>query len=235
MPRTQRIRKAPNRVPVSLAAVATPSEENEVITTIEVSLEDNPSFAIDPSLTLDPSLADDDTSSTTILGYDSYSTIDLDLNYPLLPDIPDEDQQSLSTWSISPPPAQLPAQPPAQPPVQLPAKLAPTSHIRWTLEMESVLFATLLEQVDIGKRADSGFKKEAWVAVCSAIESTTGQSVTFEKCKGKVDSMKALWRELKWLRDQSGFGWNEDSGLVEAGTQAWIDIIKVTSYNTLNL
>ena len=59
--------------------------------TIEVCSEGNPSFTIDPSLTLDPSPIDYDISSTTIPSYDSYSIIDLDLNYPL-PDIPDEDQ-----------------------------------------------------------------------------------------------------------------------------------------------
>jgi hypothetical protein len=62
--------------------------------------------------------------------------------------------------------------------------------------MEETLFLTLLKQVDIGKRVDSGFKKEAWIACCNAIEKAIGQLVTIEKCKGKVDTMKALWREL---------------------------------------
>lgn len=93
--------------------------------------------------------------------------------------------------------------------------------------MEETLFSTLLEQVDIGKRADSGFKKEAWIACCNAIKNTTGLLITVDKCKGKVDTMKALWRELNWLKDQSGFGWNEYTRLVEAGDQAWKDVIKV--------
>ena len=62
--------------------------------------------------------------------------------------------------------------------------------------MEETLFLTLLEQVDIGKRADSRFKKEAWIACCNAIEKATSQLVTIEKCKRKVDTIKALWRKL---------------------------------------
>jgi hypothetical protein len=40
--------------------------------------------------------------------------------------------------------------------------------------------------------------------------------------------MKASWRELNWLKDQSGFGWDENTGLVQAGDQAWKDVIKVS-------
>ena len=76
--------------------------------------------------------------------------------------------------------------------------------------MEETLFLTLLKQVDIRKRADSGFKKEAQIACCNVIKKAIGLLVTIEKCKGKVDIMKALWRELNWLKDQSGFGWDED-------------------------
>jgi hypothetical protein len=93
--------------------------------------------------------------------------------------------------------------------------------------MEALLFHTLVEQVNIGKRADSGFKKEAWLACCIAINNTYIQSVTIDKCKSKVDSLKGLWREFIWLKDQSGFGYDEATGLIKAGDQAWSDIIKV--------
>ena len=56
--------------------------------------------------------------------------------------------------------------------------------------MEEILLLTLLEQVDIGKRADSGFKKEAWVACCNAIEEAIGELLTINKCKTKVDRIR---------------------------------------------
>ncbi len=98
--------------------------------------------------------------------------------------------------------------------------------------MEETLFSTLLEQVDIGKRADSGFKKEAWTACCIAIKNATGQLVTIEKCKNKVEAMKTSWRDLNWLKDQSGFGWDEATGLVQADDQVWKDVTKVS--DTIN-
>jgi hypothetical protein len=41
--------------------------------------------------------------------------------------------------------------------------------------------------------------------------------------------MKALWREFTWLRDQSGFGYNEETGLITAKETAWKDVIKVSN------
>jgi hypothetical protein len=58
--------------------------------------------------------------------------------------------------------------------------------------MEALLFHTLVEQVNIGKRADSGFKKEAWLACYIAINNIYMQSITVDKCKSKVDSLKGL-------------------------------------------
>ncbi len=66
--------------------------------------------------------------------------------------------------------------------------------------MEEIVFHTLLDQVEIGKRADSGFKKEAWTACSDVIRSTSGQFVSIEKCKNKVEEMKLLWRDLPWYK-----------------------------------
>ena len=71
--------------------------------------------------------------------------------------------------------------------------------------MEAIIFYMLLEQVDLGKRVDSRFEKEAEMACYSAIKSAIRCPITVDKCKGKVDIMKALQRELNWLKEQSGF------------------------------
>jgi hypothetical protein len=41
--------------------------------------------------------------------------------------------------------------------------------------------------------------------------------------------MKALWKEFIWLKDQSGFGYDDETRLITAGDQAWSDVIKVCS------
>jgi hypothetical protein len=73
-----------------------------------------------------------------------------------------------------------------------------------------------------------GFKREAWIAACEAVTALTTQDVTVERCKGKAEVMKALWKEFIWLKEQSGFGYDEGKGLITAGDQAWSDIIKVS-------
>jgi hypothetical protein len=64
--------------------------------------------------------------------------------------------------------------------------------------MEQSLFQELLNQANNGKRADSGFKKETWIAACEAVTPLTTQDVTVERCKGKAEVMKALWKEFIW-------------------------------------
>jgi hypothetical protein len=63
--------------------------------------------------------------------------------------------------------------------------------LSWTLEMKEALLETLLEQSRAGKRADSGFKKEAWVEVVQKVQAVIRQSppptLTISQCKSKAD------------------------------------------------
>jgi Myb/SANT-like DNA-binding domain len=79
----------------------------------------------------------------------------------------------------------------------------------WSLGIEKGLFNELLEQANNGKRADNGFKKEAWEAACKAVWAITTQPVTIKQCKSKAESQKALWKDLEWLKEQSGFRWED--------------------------
>jgi hypothetical protein len=55
----------------------------------------------------------------------------------------------------------------------------------------------LLEQANNGKRADNGFKIEAWTAACIAVQAVTAQQVIVERCKAKSEALKALWKEFE--------------------------------------
>jgi Myb/SANT-like DNA-binding protein len=98
----------------------------------------------------------------------------------------------------------------------------------WTFELEELMFNELVRQViDLGKRADSGFKKEAWKEVVTHIQSETGYQISIDRCKNKVDTLKGYWRGFNHLRAQSGFGYIEETGLFEAEDHVWDAIIKV--------
>ena len=60
----------------------------------------------------------------------------------------------------------------------------------WSFAMEEAMFNELLHQVEMGKHADSGFKKEAWTAVCIQVAQHTTQEITLDRCKNKADMMK---------------------------------------------
>jgi hypothetical protein len=81
----------------------------------------------------------------------------------------------------------------------------------------------------LGKRADSGFKAEAWVACVEAVMEVTPYIVTVKQCKNKAEAQKALWKDLCYLRDQSGFGWNEQKKRVEAPDNVWDTMIEASN------
>jgi hypothetical protein len=42
--------------------------------------------------------------------------------------------------------------------------------------------------------------------------------------------LKGYWKGFNWLRDQSGFGYNEETGLIEAPYNVWENVIKVSLF-----
>ena len=160
MPRTACIRRAPNRGPTSLAATTTLLGENEAIDTIETPTSD---ANIDPALTnhninpppplplllldcLDPN-------------YNTYHSTDFEYTSP--PPLSESQGREIS-WSSTLPlllPLPQPATP--TPPPLTGDNIQPQLSLQWTFEIEETLFLTLLKQVNIGKHADSRFKKEA--------------------------------------------------------------------------
>ena len=105
--------------------------------------------------------------------------------------------------------------------------------IEWTAIMIQTLFSELLEQAQDGKRADSGFKKEAWESVLKEVQEvyTGPYPIPLQKVKQKEQTFKGLYKDWKFLRDQSGFGWDEETRMITASDQAWNDICAVSSYS----
>ena len=104
--------------------------------------------------------------------------------------------------------------------------------IEWTNTMIHTLFAELVDQALDGKRADSGFKKEAWDSVVKEVQKVyIGPYVlTLQKVKQKEQAFKALYKDWRWLRDQSGFGWDEETRIITACDQAWDNVITVSYF-----
>jgi hypothetical protein len=73
----------------------------------------------------------------------------------------------------------------------------------WTDIMEETMFNELLEQDHNGKRADMGFKTEAWAAVRDAIQEVYLGCLVIEvsRLESKESSYKALYKDWKWLKE----------------------------------
>jgi Myb/SANT-like DNA-binding domain len=67
--------------------------------------------------------------------------------------------------------------------------------VQWNTQMIEVIIEELLHQVKLGKRADSGFKKETRVAVCAMVQTVTTQPLIELQCKTKMETLKDLERD----------------------------------------
>eukprot|EP00474_Spongospora_subterranea_P003921 CRZ04379.1 hypothetical protein [Spongospora subterranea] len=95
----------------------------------------------------------------------------------------------------------------------------------WDEAKDTFLIELLQTQSDIGKRADSGWKKEAWVAVSLQFAALYPG---FEKSqlKHRVDSLKKDFKLFKTIKENSGFGWDPEIETPTAPDEVWDRLIE---------
>jgi hypothetical protein len=101
--------------------------------------------------------------------------------------------------------------------------------------MTVALLHTLLDQTRAGKRADSGWKKEAWVTVLAAVQEVYLGPVRIEEkqVKSRLEWFKGTWKEWLALEGNSGFGWDEPTQLFTAEDSVWKIYLKVSDIGRL--
>jgi hypothetical protein len=101
--------------------------------------------------------------------------------------------------------------------------------LQWTDAMEASLFHAFLEQHRKGKRADMGWKSEAWVPITQAVQAVYHGLVTVSKkqCQTKESTYKSHFRDHLYIAELSGFSWNDERGVFESSMEAWDELIKV--------
>jgi hypothetical protein len=143
-PKSARARRAPNREPTSLAIPTPP--------------------LIETAIPIDPWLLSLANAGNTLDASNTPANSESDL---LANDEAFIDEESQQDVQLEP---ELDTQP--EPETQLiGANTSQSTKVpfAWTFIMEQMLFNELLEQANNGKRADNGFKKEAWTAACIAV------------------------------------------------------------------
>lgn len=89
------------------------------------------------------------------------------------------------------------------------------------------LIARLQNQVTQGRRAESGFKKEAWAEVTTEFNKNFRTDFTREQLKNHFQTLKTSYGIVWKLLDRSGFGWDDTSKTVTAEPREWNAYIAV--------
>lgn len=104
------------------------------------------------------------------------------------------------------------------------------NRVLWTRDMEHKFLELLQEQVQLGRKGEGGFKKEAWTTIERRFNDELKQNLTKENLKNKLKTWKAGFRLMKDLRNTSGFAWNEGTQYVDAEDSVWNELLKVKWY-----
>ncbi|KZS91739.1 hypothetical protein SISNIDRAFT_158414 [Sistotremastrum niveocremeum HHB9708] len=97
----------------------------------------------------------------------------------------------------------------------------------WTSAEEAKLVDVLMDNTAL--QAESGWKKSVWTTCTTALkegfpEIKPAKGCT--QCKNRWERMKGEYKLIKWLRNQSGFGWNAGKQTVTADDEVWAALMK---------
>ncbi|KAG0130731.1 hypothetical protein HOY82DRAFT_648542 [Tuber indicum] len=91
--------------------------------------------------------------------------------------------------------------------------------------MVHAMLGSLSQSVKEGKSGENGFKKEAWQKTRIATNTVYGTKLDLTQCKTKYASLKADYCTFHKLRENLGFGWNEENGIPTAAEGVWDEYI----------
>ncbi|KAG9409009.1 hypothetical protein AC1031_019270 [Aphanomyces cochlioides] len=106
---------------------------------------------------------------------------------------------------------------------------ASKTRAKWDADKDAYLVKLLLRQKEAGKQTDSGFKKEAWTAILSKFNARFGLELDRNKVKTRYNQLKADWKLFLSLKDDSGFGWDDELKKPTAPETVWAERIAVKS------
>ena len=106
--------------------------------------------------------------------------------------------------------------------------LSSSKKVFWKPLMERKFLDLLHEQVALGRKAEGGFKKEAWTAIERKFNAELHMNLTRDNFKNKMKTWKIGYRIMKELKNTSGFAWNKLTQSMDAKDSVWEELLKVT-------
>ncbi|RLO08457.1 hypothetical protein DYB28_007049 [Aphanomyces astaci] len=97
----------------------------------------------------------------------------------------------------------------------------------WNDELDLTWLKELEYQCSVlGKRARSGYKKEAWSAALKTLNTQHQLSLTTSQLKSRHDVIKGAFAVLSKIVDSSGMGWEADTCRVECQSTTWEEFMQ---------
>jgi len=117
----------------------------------------------------------------------------------------------------------------AESPISSTAKIRVPA-VSWTDEMNEALLINFNRYLCEGLQADTGWKPTVWpdiVPILEVLNKSAGR-LDQEKVNSKLMEWKKKYDTYRWLRDQSGFGWDSEQRLITAPDNVWNDVCRVS-------
>jgi Myb/SANT-like DNA-binding protein len=96
--------------------------------------------------------------------------------------------------------------------------------INWSSTQVDELLDFLLDAKSQGLTSDNGFKSTVWVDISQRI---SGPSRNPRQCQSKWSMIKKEFKDVKWLQDLSGMGWDEEAQICQAEKEVWDQLLEV--------
>ncbi|KAJ8621836.1 hypothetical protein MRB53_030365 [Persea americana] len=103
----------------------------------------------------------------------------------------------------------------------LPSNSKGGNRASWTPAQDAFVVDFLAKQCSLGRFSDNGFKKEIWRKATEELNKKFNVSVTVQQLKSHMADLKARYRIVKALREQSGFGWDDLIQICIADEDVW--------------
>ncbi|PLW42312.1 hypothetical protein PCANC_10509 [Puccinia coronata f. sp. avenae] len=104
-----------------------------------------------------------------------------------------------------------------------PKKTTPHS---WTIDQKQSLLEGIAEQIAAGLSTDNrNLKKEAWTTINRKVNTKFSLKLNVEQLKNQKNQLWKLFLDLKFLREQSGFDWDNNNGCVTTDKSVWDELI----------
>jgi hypothetical protein len=101
--------------------------------------------------------------------------------------------------------------------------------VTWSALEETVLVNLLIEHHQRGNSSESGFKSIVFTEIATKLRETPpeqGPEKDADSCRNKYNNLKGDWKIVNKMVQQSGWGWDRETGRVTAPKMVFDDYVK---------